>query len=125
MRIADQESEQRLERLQNKGLPQSDALNVNGGIAGSIAALLQDVEQGDRSGVTLRDLGLENIAGMAQADHYLQLLSALMAVRADARLVIFSLWVLCHMIYLLYLVYEHFIRRGFAASRRIIHKLLV
>ncbi|CAK9073417.1 unnamed protein product [Durusdinium trenchii] len=80
---------------------------TGGGVAGAIAALLQDVELGERSGVSLVDLGLSDIAGLPEADKFMQLLSALMAVRADARLIVFGLWLLCHLIYVLYLIYAH------------------
>merc|ERR1712232_1502759 len=99
-------------KVQARGLLFSPALNLStGGLTGTIAAMLQDVEMGERSGVMLRDLGLEDIAGVPQLDQFLQLLSALMSVRADARLVVFGLWLLCHLIYVVYLLYEHVIRR--------------
>ena len=61
----------------------------------------------ERSGVSLHDLGLGDIAFLTDADKFMQLVSALMAVRADARLTVFGLWLLCHMIYVLYLIYAH------------------
>lgn len=78
------------------------------GVAGAIASsILQDMEIGERSQVTLTDLGLSQISGLPEADKFLQLLSALMAVRADARLTVFGLWLLCHLIYVIYLIYAH------------------
>mmetsp|Transcript_37454 Transcript_37454/g.86400 ORF Transcript_37454/g.86400 Transcript_37454/m.86400 type:complete len:1136 (-) Transcript_37454:40-3447(-) len=83
----------------------------SGGVAGLIAASLQDVEMGTSTGVTLSDLGLSDVALIPEADRYLQLLTAVMAVRADARLTVFGMWLLCHTIYVLYLFYEHLLRR--------------
>lgn len=85
--------------------------NSSGGVGGAIAAVLQDVEMGQQKGVTLQDLGLSELTGLPPLDNFLQLLSALMTVRADARLAVFGVWVLCHMIYVIYLIYEHFVKR--------------
>jgi len=71
--------------------------------------VLQDVELGERSGVTLVDLGLADFSGLPAADRFLQLLSAFMAVRADARLAVFGLWLLCHLIYVIYLIYANIV----------------
>eukprot|EP00931_Biecheleriopsis_adriatica_P099652 TRINITY_DN7430_c0_g1_i1.p1 TRINITY_DN7430_c0_g1~~TRINITY_DN7430_c0_g1_i1.p1 ORF type:complete len:790 (+),score=257.80 TRINITY_DN7430_c0_g1_i1:88-2370(+) len=104
-------SQQRLAQVGSKGVPPSTtAMLGSGGVAGAIAAALQDVELGERSGVTIIDLGLSDISGLPQADRFLQLLSALMAVRADARLTVFGLWILCHLIYVVYLFYAHLVR---------------
>lgn len=86
----------------------SDGQVVPGGVAGIIAGVLQDVELGEKAGVTLVDLGLSDFAVLSPLDRFLQLLSALMTVRADARLAVFGVWVLCHLIYVIYLVYAHF-----------------
>jgi len=83
----------------------------SGSLSGLIAGALQDVETGERSCVTVSDLGLSDVAGLREVDSFLRLLSALMAVRADARLGVFGLWLICHFIYVVYLVYEHLIRR--------------
>jgi len=81
------------------------------GLTGMLARALHDVEQGDRSAITLADIGLGSITALPSLDICLQRLSALMAVRADARLAVFGIWILCHSIYILYLLYEHFGRR--------------
>jgi hypothetical protein len=83
----------------------------SGNLQSMIVGALQDVEMGERSCVTVSDLGLGDVAGLKDIDGFLRLLSALMAVRADARLGVFGLWAICHSIYVIYLIYEHFIRR--------------
>merc|ERR1719215_655082 len=87
----------------------SEGQAAAGGVAGIIAGVLQDVELGDKAGITLTDLGLGDIVVLSPVDRFLQLLSALMTVRADARLAVSGLWILCHLIYVIYLVYAHFV----------------
>eukprot|EP00438_Fugacium_kawagutii_P017104 Skav204594 [mRNA] locus=scaffold672:185304:186115:- [translate_table: standard] len=101
---ASREVEQTRAKMSTGGGSISEA----GGVAGAIAVnILQDMEIGERSAVTLTDLGLSQISGLPEADRFLQVLSALMAVRADARLTVFGLWLLCHLIYVVYLIYAH------------------
>lgn len=82
-----------------------------GGVQSLIAGVLQDVEAGGRGGVTIYDLGVQDITGIGTVDKFLQLVAALMAVRADVRFGVFGAWALCHLIYVLYLVWEHLPRR--------------
>mmetsp|Transcript_39523 Transcript_39523/g.91773 ORF Transcript_39523/g.91773 Transcript_39523/m.91773 type:complete len:546 (-) Transcript_39523:86-1723(-) len=110
----EQEVEQRVAKVAAaKGVcaPLGFLGNNSGGVAGAITAVLQDVEVGQREGVTLHDLGLADFSALPAVDHFLQILSALMAVRADARLAVFGLWILCHCIYVVYLIYEHFVKK--------------
>mmetsp|Transcript_112323 Transcript_112323/g.204193 ORF Transcript_112323/g.204193 Transcript_112323/m.204193 type:complete len:660 (-) Transcript_112323:116-2095(-) len=108
-----QEAEQRAANFSNaKGSAMAPLASLgNGTLPSLITGVLQDVELGERASVTLVDLGLQDISGLPQADRFLQLLSAVMVVRADARLVVFGLWCFCHAMYVVYLVYEHFMRR--------------
>lgn len=91
--------------------PSNASSMLGGGVAKAIAAALQDVELGNRSGVTLVDLGLADIRGIHEADNFLRVLAALMTVRADARLVVFGLWAICHLIYIAYIMYAHIFQR--------------
>lgn len=77
------------------------------GMTKSLAVHLRDLESGDAKCVTVRDIGLD-VAGVVPLDGFLQVLSAIMANRADASLGVFGVWLLCHCIYILYLIYAHF-----------------
>jgi len=106
-----QETRHQAAKLGSRGVPELATHTLSGGIAGFLATALQDVELGQREAVTLVDLGIADLTGLKPVDNILQMLSALMAVRADARLAVFGVWMLCHLIYVFYLVYEHFLRR--------------
>mmetsp|Transcript_89382 Transcript_89382/g.286401 ORF Transcript_89382/g.286401 Transcript_89382/m.286401 type:complete len:943 (+) Transcript_89382:72-2900(+) len=113
--IAEQEAVRASASNSSKGVHNAALLAMTegsalGGLAGAIAGVLQDVEMGDKAGITLVDLGLSDLAIMQPLDKFLQLLSALMTVRADARLAVFGVWMLCHLIYVVYLVYAHLVR---------------
>jgi len=75
-------------------------------IGSAIAEILQDVELGDKAGVTLTDLGMSTSSRcLGPIDSMLQRLSALMTVRADARLAGFGVWAFCHVIYIVFCVH--------------------
>lgn len=78
------------------------------GITATMAGHLHDLEVGEARCVTIADLGLGDITPLAPLDSFLQVLSALMAARADVRFGVFGVWLLCHLIYIVYLVWEHF-----------------
>jgi len=84
---------------------------VGGGVARAIAAALHDIELGNRSSVTIVDLGLSDVHGLNEADRILHVLTSLMAVRADARLIVFGLWAICHLIYVVYVIYAHLFQK--------------
>uniref|UniRef100_A0A7S2QD29 Uncharacterized protein n=1 Tax=Zooxanthella nutricula TaxID=1333877 RepID=A0A7S2QD29_9DINO len=68
-------------------------------------AIFGDLEMG-RSGVTLGELGLGDLQGLHCLDRALQGIAVLMAWRSDMRLAVFGLWLLCHLIYMLNMVYS-------------------
>mmetsp|Transcript_8347 Transcript_8347/g.18086 ORF Transcript_8347/g.18086 Transcript_8347/m.18086 type:complete len:172 (-) Transcript_8347:58-573(-) len=80
-----------------------------GGVGQIVVDVLKDIELGEKSEVTLTDLGLSELTSLKPVDKFLQLTSALMTVRADARFLVFGLWSLCHCLYVLYLIYAHLI----------------
>lgn len=77
------------------------------GLTAALAQHLHDVEAGSARYVTIADLGMDSIKGLQPVDSFLQILSALMTVRADVRFGVFGLWILCHCIYFVYLIVEH------------------
>lgn len=107
----EQASKQLVAQVDVMRASQHASSTVGGGVAKAIAAALQDVELGNRSGVTIVDLGLADIRGIHEADSFLRVLAALMTVRADARLVVFGLWAICHLIYIIYIMYAHLFQR--------------
>mmetsp|Transcript_67964 Transcript_67964/g.176545 ORF Transcript_67964/g.176545 Transcript_67964/m.176545 type:complete len:184 (+) Transcript_67964:2-553(+) len=70
-------------------------------------AIFGDLELG-RSGVALGELGLGEMPWMQSADKALQSVAVLMAWRADIRLAIFGVWLLCHTLYMLGVFYTRF-----------------
>mmetsp|Transcript_94616 Transcript_94616/g.244862 ORF Transcript_94616/g.244862 Transcript_94616/m.244862 type:complete len:461 (-) Transcript_94616:44-1426(-) len=74
-------------------------------VGGAIAGSLRDVELGEKAAVTLTDLGVGHCRALGPLDRLLQRVSALMTVRADARLFGFGIWAFCHLIYVTFLVH--------------------
>jgi len=70
-------------------------------------ALFGDLELG-RTGTTLAEIGLGQIEVLGVLDRSLQYLAVMMAWRADLRLGVFGLWILCHLLYMLSLLYHRF-----------------
>lgn len=68
-----------------------------------------DLELGGAGGVGVRELLIGDFPGLAFMDSKCQQLTEFMNVRADARLAIFGLWALCHLLYVSYLVSVHFL----------------
>jgi len=68
-----------------------------------------DLELGGAGGVGVRELLIGDFPGLAFMDSKCQQLTEFMNVRADARLAIFGLWALCHLLFVSYLVSVHFL----------------
>jgi len=66
-----------------------------------------DLESGFCGGSSIRDMGLGDVECLRLFDVALQHLSALMVGRAEARLGIFGIWLLCHLLYVASLLYYH------------------
>merc|ERR1711907_538841 len=76
-----------------------------------------DPESG-RCDTSLADLGFADFETLQTVDRGLQYLSALMALRSDVRLSVFGVWLLCHLIYMANIFYEHFLQSHFRSSHK-------
>merc|ERR1711920_689074 len=75
-------------------------------------AIFGDLELG-RSGTTLTELGLGDLQSLHCADRALQSLAVLMAWRSDLRMAVFGMWLLCHLVYVVNIFYEHLLQHMF------------